>query len=245
MTYRKSPKFAEFKNHFLNSPLAEQIINDQKITPILMYITGSTLTNCADSSSDYDLCLLSLDIPKHLEEYRRPPKWYAQYLPEGRKCQIIYNDFSNIFTVSIFPQDNVGWAQFKYATEDCIFYLNPQYRQEIQMLFSHKDEISRNALYLFGISCQSALAISSIEDITDNHLQSIPKLAYQLAWAGAEAAGTDTSLDFLVRLKHQPFLQLTEDTRNQLRTLIKAFAQYVETYSKSETIKELEKFYGI
>lgn len=245
MTYLSNSKYGEFKNHFLSSPLAQQIINDPKITPVLIYLTGSTLTGYVDINSDYDLCVLVTKLPKHLEEYHRPPKWYAQYLPEGRKCHIIYNDFSNIFRVSAFPQDNVGWAQFRYITDDCIFYINPDYHQIIQPLFKYKDEISRNSLYLFGNSCKRALSVSSIEEIAEKYMHDIPKLAYQLTWAGAEACGIHTSSDLLIPLKRQPFLQLTDDTQKQVKTLIKAFAQYIKIYSKSDIIKELEKLYDI
>lgn len=245
MICQSNPIFGEFKTHFLNSPIYQQLINDPAVEVVMVYLTGSYLTGNADCLSDYDLCVLVASLPRHLEVYQRPPMWYMQYTPEGRKCHVVYNDFSNIFKTSAFPQDNVGWVQFKYITDEHIFYTNPKYQQMIQILLSHKDEISQNALHLFGISCLSALSVQSVEAITEDLLQKVPKLAYQLVWASGEACGIPVSPDLLIPLKRQSFVQLPENAKNQVLTCIKTFAQYIEAYSKSGIIKELEKFYDI
>ncbi len=240
MTYRNSNTFGEFKKNFLNSPVFEYLLTDECAEPLMIYLTGSNLTGCIDADSDYDLCVLVRDLSKLPTHYQRPTSWWMLYTPEARKCQIIYNDFSSIFKVSVFPQDNVGWAQFKYITDEYLFYVNPKYQRAIDLLIQYRQVISDNALYLFGQSCALALKIPTLSDLDEKHLCTVKKLAYQLVWAGSSAAEASIANDFLIKIKRVSFDKLTSIEQRCVVDFINLFVQYINKYTKSALIEELE-----
>ena len=226
----------QFKQHFLASELFSAIVDDPKVEPIMIYITGSTLTGCTDSDSDYDLCILLDEKPKEWSNYVRPLKYFAVYTPENRKCQWIYNSISDIQEVSLFPQDNIGWAQFKYIDDTFILYKNPKYLKLINNIVNQRKLISINSIFLFLQSCCKRFHLSSLNEIDERHFSDIANLAYHFVWASGELTeygGKAVSADFLVKLKRTNYCNLTEHEKQQvflaLQVVQKFFIDYKQT----------------
>lgn len=147
-------KVRQFIDDFKKSIVYQNIIDDTNVEVIMIFLTGSTLLNIADNNSDYDLCVLVKEKPvepssKLFKIYNRPGAYFIYYKPQEKIAQWIYNDVNDIVNITSTPLDNIGWAQFKYITEDYILYKNQNYLDFISALLDKRNEISNYALYLF------------------------------------------------------------------------------------------------
>ena len=225
----------QFKQHFLASELFSVIKNDPNVEPIMIYITGSTLTGHTDEQSDYDLCVLIRNKPSNWSTYVRPLAYFAVYTPENRKCQWVYNDIADIQKVSIFPQDNIGWAQFKYLNDTLILYKNPNYIEFIDTLLAQREVISMNSIFLFLRSCCVGLQISCPKEVTDQHLITIPKLAYHFVWAAGELVdygGKPATADFLTKLKRNGYSCLSEAEKQYVYSTLQILQEFFIKYKQ-------------
>lgn len=230
----------QFKQHFLASELFNIIKNDPNVEPIMIYITGSTLTGHTDEQSDYDLCILIREKPSAWSSYVRPLKYFAIYTPENRKCQWIYNDLTDIQKVSISPQDNIGWAQFKYITDDLILYKNQDYVELINSMIAQRESISVNSIFLFLRSCCVGMQIACPSEISNQHLEATKKLAYHLVWAASELPelySVSASKNFLIKLKRAEYIDLTEAEKQQVYFALQALQKFFIEYKQVSTLK--------
>ena len=227
-----------FKYDFINSDLLSTLMTDVSAEPILVFLTGSALTGLADSVSDFDICVLTKDPIKtnHTLAYR-PKENYAIHRPTGKKCHWVYNTLSQINAPSEALLDNIGWAQFKYITEDAILYCNPKYVTVVRHLFDHRDRIVLNSIYLALISCCHLLNIDTITGLRDKHFCNVKKLAYHLCWLYNELVLADQipgglfSNDFITRLKRMSFEELTTLERQHILSILSALSVFYKNYT--------------
>jgi predicted nucleotidyltransferase len=227
-----------FKYDFTNSDLLATLMTDISVEPILIFLTGSTLTGLADNDSDFDICVLTKDTIKanHTLAYR-PKKSYAIHRPTGKKCHWVYNTLSQINAPSEFMLDNIGWAQFKYITEDAILYCNPKYVTVVKYLFDHCNKIVLNSIYLALVSCCHLLNIDVIADLSDKHFCNVKKLAYHLCGLYNELVlanqipGTLFSNEFISRIKRRPFEELTALEQQHILSIPVALSVFYENYT--------------
>lgn len=227
-----------FKYDFTNSDLLTTLMADVSAEPILVFLTGSTLTGLADSDSDFDICVLTKDPIKanHALSYR-PKKNYAIHRPTGKKCHWIYNTLSQINALSETLLDNIGWAQFKYLTEDTILYCNPKYVTVVKYLFDHCNKIVLNSIYLALVSCCYLLNIDAITDLSDKHFCNVKKLAYHLCWLYNELVladqipGTLFSNEFISRIKWMSFEELTTLEQQRILSIPSALSVFYKNYT--------------
>lgn len=221
--YKINMDIKQFKQHFLASEVFNIIKNDPNVEPIMIYITGSTLTGYADEQSDYDLCVLIREKPSDWSSYVRPLRYFAMYTPENRKCQWVYNDLTDIQKVSIFPQDNIGWTQFRYITDNLILYKNTNYTTLIENLIAQRESISINSLFMFLRSCCVGLQIPCPSEITEQHLEATQKLAYHLVWAANELPKlyrVSASKELIIKLKRAEYSSLSKEEKQHVQSAL-------------------------
>jgi predicted nucleotidyltransferase len=227
-----------FKYDFINSDLLTTLLTDVSAEPILVFLTGSALTGLADSGSDFDICVLTKDPIKanHTLAYR-PKENYAVHRPTGKKCHWVYNTLSQINAPSEILLDNIGWAQFKYLTEDTILYCNPKYVTVVKYLFDCRNKIVLNSIYLALVSCCHLLNIDAIVDISDKYFYNVKKLAYHLCWLYNELvladqiSGTLFSNEFISRIKRMPFEELTTHEQQNILSIPPALSVFYKNYT--------------
>lgn len=219
-----------------NSVLFKDIINDKNVEVIMIWVTGSTILGGTDEKSDYDLCVLIKDRPPAQNEfyniYARFAPYSAQYKPQQKKVQWIYNTVEEITTSHpVSPLDNIGWAQFRYITDDFIIYRNPKYSDFINKLIQDKYLISDNALFSFVNSILrdlEAFKSTNLRDIATVYSSMPNKCLGHLYWTACVLLKESFDLSFMMRVKRWPYSLLENDDKNKLINLIDRLEIYIK-----------------
>lgn len=222
----------QFIEDFKSSMLFNTLLQDTNLDIIMVWLTGSTITGITDAESDYDMCVLVRELPQEAldqpyRNYSRPRSYFMKYLPQNKRTQYLYNDLKSITSSqhSIF-MDNIGWAQFKYITEEFIIYKNPHYLNFIEMLINRKIDIYKNALQLFTHVMTQELFQGSAFDESKVAGSKPQKILYHVCWAADDLQGSQKDITRLLRIKRQPFNQLSEEDKKY----ILESAQYLKSF---------------
>lgn len=207
----------EFMADFKASSLVDRICS--KYDVIMIWVSGSNCIGLTDSQSDYDLGVLVADNII-FSKTEKTSEMYV-YKKDAKEVQCIYNSFEDIKASpcvgSLAAYRHLGWAQFKYITEDHILYINPKYKEIVTTLIAHKDCIAKNAVYTFLKLMEPA--IDSIENV--NYISAIEwgKMLSHLCWCVEELRDIPHQIPALMTLKrlfnrHNPRRILDPDLLN-------------------------------
>lgn len=219
------------------SLLFKNIIEDKNVEVLMIWVTGSTIVRGIDEKSDYDLCVLIKDRPGAQNEfyniYARFAPYSAQYIPQQKKVQWIYNTVEEITTSHpTSPLDNIGWAQFRYITEDFIVYKNPKYSNFIDSLLQNKYIISENALFSFVNSILRDLEVfksKRLRDIATIYASLPNKCLGHLYWAACILLEEPVDLAFMLHVKRWPYSLMSTADRDRLIAMIDRLEDYIKT----------------
>lgn len=168
---------------------------------MLIWVSGSNCIGLADAQSDYDLGVLVAD-DIIFSKTEKTPEMYT-YKKDAKEVQCIYNSFEDIKALpcvgSLAAYRHLGWAQFKYINEDHIIYVNPKYKNIVDILIAHKECIAKNAAYTFLKLMQPIL--DSIENV--NYISAIEwgKMLSHLCWCVEELREVPHQTPTLMTLK--------------------------------------------
>ena len=224
----------QFINDFKNSQFYSKILQDSKTEVILIWITGSTITNICDKESDYDMCVLVTEKPMEpanslYRTYSRPGSYFLKYKPEDKKAQCIYNDVSDIYSISsATPLDNIGWAQFREITPEFIIYQNPKYTKFIETLINIRYELFNISAYLFVESILHYIGVKTLNCLLYQYPGRPNKFIYHACWLANSLQGLPQNKKQLIRLKRIPAEDLSIEDQNQVVDSL----SYLETYHK-------------
>ena len=114
----------DFVADFKTSGLIERI--QSRYDVIMIWLSGSTAIGLADETSDYDIGVLVAD-PIVFSKTEKDSETYVYADGEIRvSVQCIYNALEDVAaefcTEVLAPYRYLGWAQFKYLSEDFIIY---------------------------------------------------------------------------------------------------------------------------
>jgi hypothetical protein len=103
----------QFIQDFKNSVVYKNIIEDNKVEIIMLFLTGTTLLQTQDDYSDYDICVLVKEKPAESQKelfkvYSRPGSYFMYYKAQDKIVQWIYNDLNDINSITTTPLDNIG-----------------------------------------------------------------------------------------------------------------------------------------
>lgn len=141
----------DFVADFKESGLVERICSRYDI--IMIWVSGSAATGITDEQSDYDLGVLVAD-PITFSKSKKDPEHYV-YTANGTRVavQCVYNSLDDVAAELclevLAPYRYLGWAQFKYISDDFIIYKNEKYLDIIEELINSKEIIAENAIYSF------------------------------------------------------------------------------------------------
>jgi hypothetical protein len=227
----------QFISDYKNSELFKNLLKDNNIEVLMIWITGSTILQSADESSDYDLCILIKERPEATSDvynlYGRFNPHYAIYKPQQKRLHWIYNTVDEITTSHpVSPLDNVGWAQFRYITDDFIIYKNPKYLLFVDTLIKNKDSISINALFSFVGSILADLRqlnCDRLRDIAAVYATLPNKALGHLYWASCILFDNYFDREFMMRVKRWPYELLSQAEQIKVLEILDALELYVKT----------------
>lgn len=222
----------QFIEDFKTSPIFKGILNDNAVEPIMIWVSGSVLTGSADSSSDYDVCILVKNIPQDDPNspwtiYGRPGSYFMWYKPQSKKVEWIYTDINDIISAStVTPLVNSGWAQIKFLSEEAIIYKNQKYLDFINTLFEKKEDIFRNSLYLFIKSAQYHTINGKLEELIYEDPSQPNKLLAHICLVAELLQNKEINTSNLLTIKRTIYSQLSQEIRDYILNAIK----YLEAY---------------
>ena len=226
---------AQFIADFKKSKVYYDIINDNKIEVIMLFLTGSTLLKTSDSNSDYDICVLVKEKPTEslstlFKVYSRPGSYFIYYKKQQKIAQWIYNDINDITNITSTPLDNIGWVQFKYISENYIIYKNPKYLNFINDLLQRKQEISTYALYLFVKSALNYIqendSVGDLVHIRRNKNKPV-KLFGHICWAADLLQNKFPNEDLIKSIKRTFAEHLTEEQLSYIKNSMNFLEQFL------------------
>lgn len=131
---------AEFKEELLKCPYWGEVFEKKDI--IAIFLLGSQVTGCTDERSDYDLTIVCANAhPKRDKRF---------LLFRGHKIHWYTYSYEQ------FVQTKVGHPLFSYMnvlfgflTDECVIYINEEYREQMEKLISLKAQIGMKGAKLF------------------------------------------------------------------------------------------------
>ena len=239
-------RLTDFIKDFKNSYIYENTLADPKIEVVMMWMTGSTITGIKDAQSDYDVCVLVKELPKEPENipwkiYSRPCSYFFKYVPQGVKTHCIYNDLSNIVSMSAAtPLDNIGWAQFKHISDTFILYKNPKYSELIEKLLTSKDTISTASIYFFILAMYTDLGSSQLSDLIELQPDVPNKGIAHVCWAASVLQKKSVDVPLITRIKRIPFNKLSFQDQTNALIAMNYLDKFVKKYELPQELIDLQ-----
>lgn len=229
-------KIKQFIEDFKESAVYNSIVQDESVDIIMLWLTGSALLTPQANNGDYDVCVLVREKPEEsstalYKVYSRPGSYFVHYQPQGKTAQWIYNDISDITSITSTPLDNIGWAQFKYIKESDIFYRNPEYNDFIDMLLTSKDEVSKYALYLFAVSATEYFQKCMINDdirAFRRNFEKPAKILGHICWAADLLQGKEPDEEKIETIKRELLENVPEDYYKYILDSADFLATYIQ-----------------
>lgn len=231
-----TPRFLTFCNDFKASAIYKAIVTDPKVEVLLIWVTGSTLTEVCDSKSDYDICVLCKSKPvlsgtfPELNIYNRPCSYFFVYKPENKKTQVVYNDINDIVSANNLL-DNIGWAQFKNISTEYILYQNDKYAAFLDYLFQSKELLFQASAYLFVHSLLKYFHISTLPAIFQCCQTQPNKGLSHIGWLADSLQAKPLDKENLLKIKRTPVNELPTEAVTYLQNCILYLEQFIEGFN--------------
>lgn len=225
-----------FISDFKTSGLVEQLCATHDV--IFIWVTGSHAMGLADHNSDYDLGILVADDIK-ISTTEKNPITYL-YKKNGKEVQCIYNTVSDIYAPHssdfLAVYQYLCWCVFRTIQNEHIIYINPKYREFLNVLIANKNEISVNAFYSFTSFLKDSICAVKCKD--DIKKIAWGKMLTYLCWYADILQGVESNSDTLVKVKR---LHRTAYTEIELQYIFECLV-YIQTYLETIELPKLPLF---
>lgn len=229
-------QFLTFCNDFKASAIYKAIVTDSNVEVLLIWVTGSTITEVYDSQSDYDICVLCKSKPDMpvsfpvLNIYNRPGSYFFVYKPENKKTQVIYNDINDLMFANN-PLDNIGWAQFKNISPEYILYQNYKYATFLSYLFQSKELLFQVSAYLFVQSLVKYFNISTLSAIFQCCQTQPNKGLSHIGWLADTLQAKPIDRERLLTIKRTSVNELSTEIITYLQNCTLYLEQFIEEFN--------------
>lgn len=130
----------EFKEAFLTCPFWDEVFKEMGVMAI--FLLGSQVTGVTDERSDYDLTIVCTNAP---------PKRDKRFLLfRGHKIHWYTYSYGQFVQTKVgHPLLSYMNVLFGFLTDECVIYINEEYREQMEKLISLKAQIALKGAKLF------------------------------------------------------------------------------------------------
>lgn len=235
---------SDFIADFRSSGLVEHL--QSKYDVIMIWVSGSTAIGITDDNSDYDIGVLVAD-PVTFSKTKKHPETYIYNSGEHKvSVQCVFNALDDVAAELcmgvLAPYRYLGWAQFKYISDDFIIFKNENYLDIINELITSKDEISKNAIYAFLEFWQPKMKLAKASVYVP--VIKWGKMLSHICWCVEELEGVPHNPSLLLKIKrafsqHNNLNYLTTEQSDYAYDKIVVAQKFLREKEDTSSIKAL------